>query len=107
MDIFADLIILSGLIGGYLRLAFPLDRTVSLIFVALIAWAGFKIALDAIRVLLDASLDFPTRYTIRKIIEKTPRGGKINAPMGRNSGSFPLRCQVRPIDTGCNVFIHV
>ena len=87
-DMFAALIILSGLIGGYLRLAFPLDRAVALIIVALIAWAGFKIAVDAIRVLLDASLDFSTLNAIREIIEKDPRVGKINALMGRNSGSF-------------------
>lgn len=87
-DMFAALIILSGLIGGYLRLAFPLDRAVALIIVALIAWAGFKIAVDAIRVLLDASLDFPTLNAIREIIAKDPRVGKINALMGRNSGSF-------------------
>lgn len=87
-DMFAALIILSGLIGSYLRLAFPLDRAVALIIVVLIGWAGFKIAVDAIRVLLDASLDFPTLNAIREIIEKDPRVGKINGLMGRNSGGF-------------------
>jgi cation diffusion facilitator family transporter len=87
-DMFASLIILSGLIGGYLHLAFPLDRAAALIIVALIAWAAFKIAVDAIRVLLDASLDFPTLNAIREIIGQDPRVGKVNSLMGRNSGSF-------------------
>jgi cation diffusion facilitator family transporter len=87
-DTFSALIILTALIGGYLHLAFPLDRAVALIIVALIAWAAFKIAVDAIRVLLDASLDFPTLNAIREIIGQDPRVGKVNSLMGRNSGSF-------------------
>jgi cation diffusion facilitator family transporter len=87
-DMFSALIILSALIGSYLHLAFPLDRAVALVIVALIAWAAFKIAVDAIRVLLDASLDFPTLNTIREIIGQDPRVGRVNSLMGRNSGSF-------------------
>lgn len=87
-DMFAALVILTGLLGSYLELAFPLDRIAALVIVALIAWAAFKIAVDAIRVLLDASLDFPTLDAIREIIGRDLRVGKVNSLMGRNSGGF-------------------
>ena len=60
----------------------------ALIIVVLIAWVGVKIAVDAIRVLLDASLDFKTLTTIREIILENPQVSKINVLTGRNSGRF-------------------
>jgi cation diffusion facilitator family transporter len=87
-DLFASCVILAGLAGTYFQVQFPLDRWGALIIVLLIARVGLKIAVDAIRVLLDASLDFNTLNTIRDIIQKTPQVSKINALTGRNSGKF-------------------
>jgi cation diffusion facilitator family transporter len=87
-DLFSSCIILLSLAGTYFQVKFPLDRVAALIIVALIVWVGVKIAADAIRVLLDASLDFKTLDTIREIILKTPQVGKINVLTGRNSGKF-------------------
>lgn len=87
-DLFSSCVILVGLAGTYFQVKFPLDRVAALIIVGLIAWVGVKIAVDAIRVLLDASLDFHTLNTIRDIILETPQVSKINALTGRNSGKF-------------------
>jgi cation diffusion facilitator family transporter len=111
-DMFSALIILSGLLGSYLHLPFPLDRAAALVIVALIAWAAFKIAVDAIRVLLDASLDFPTLNTIREIIGADPRVGKINSLMGRNSGSFKfievdLALKIKDFQKAHQVAVHL
>jgi len=81
-DMFAALVILTGLLGSYLELAFPLDRIAALVIVALIAWAAFKIAVDAIRVLLDASLDFPTLDAIREIIGRGIKVGEWLVGLG-------------------------
>jgi predicted Fe-Mo cluster-binding NifX family protein len=77
-----------GLTGTYFQVKFPLDKVAALIIVGLISWVGVKIAVDAIRVLLDASLDFKTLNTIREIILETPQVSEINALTGRNSGRF-------------------
>lgn len=87
-DLFSSCIILVGLAGTYFQVKFPLDKVAALIIVVLIAWVGVKIVVDAIRVLLDASLDFKTLNTIRDIILETPQVSEINALTGRNSGRF-------------------
>jgi cation diffusion facilitator family transporter len=87
-DLFSSCVILAGLGGTYWRVPYPLDKAAALIIVLLIARVGVKIALDAIRVLLDASLDFRTLNTIREIIQATPQVSKIKSLTGRNSGRF-------------------
>ncbi len=87
-DLFSTCIILAGLGGTYWQWQFPLDKVAALIIVVLIALVGVKISRDAIRVLLDASLDFKTLNTIREIILETPQVSKINALTGRNSGRY-------------------
>jgi cation diffusion facilitator family transporter len=87
-DLFSSCVILAGLVGTYLQIKFPVDKAAALVIVGLIAWVGVKIAVDAIRVLLDASLDFNTLNTIREIILGSPQVNKINSLTGRNSGRF-------------------
>jgi cation diffusion facilitator family transporter len=87
-DLFSSCIILVGLAGTYFQVKLPLDRVAALVIVVLIVRVGVKIAVDAIRVLLDASLDFKTLNTIRDIILETPQVSEINALTGRNSGRF-------------------
>jgi cation diffusion facilitator family transporter len=87
-DLFSCCIILVGLAGTYFQIKFPLDKVAALAIVVLIVWVGVKIAVDAIRVLLDASLDFKTLNTVREIILETPQVSNINALTGRNSGRF-------------------
>lgn len=87
-DLFSSCIILVGLVGTYFQVKFPLDRVAALIIAVLIAWVGIKIATAAVRVLLDASLDFKTLNTIRGIILETLQVSEINTLTGRNSGRF-------------------
>jgi cation diffusion facilitator family transporter len=87
-DLFASCIILLGLAGTYFQVKFPLDKVAALIIVVLVARVGVNIAVDAVRVLLDASLDFKTLNTIREIILESPQVGEIKALTGRNSGRF-------------------
>ncbi len=87
-DLFASCIILLGLAGTYFQVKFPLDKVAALIIVVLVTRVGLKIAVDSIRVLLDASLDFKTLNTIQEIILETPQVSAINALTGRNSGKF-------------------
>lgn len=50
--------------------------------------AGLIIFLDAIRVLLDASVDFETLDRVKSTILEERKVGTINALWGRNSGRF-------------------
>jgi cation diffusion facilitator family transporter len=87
-DLFATGVILVGLAGSYLQPGFPLDQIAAVIIVVLIAWVGIGIAVNAIRVLLDASVDFDTLSRIRDIILDVPQVDKIISLTGRNSGRF-------------------
>jgi cation diffusion facilitator family transporter len=87
-DLFSSCIILLSLAGTYFQVKFPLDKVAALAIVVLVVWVGVKIAVDAIRVLLDASLDFQTLNTIREIILEAPQVSNINVLTGRNSGRF-------------------
>ncbi|MFZ2089255.1 MAG: cation diffusion facilitator family transporter [Desulfobaccales bacterium] len=75
-------------VQAYVGLTIPLDKIAALLIVVLIAWMGLRIAGDGIRVLLDASVDYPTLNTIRDLILLTPQVSKVNSLMGRSSGRF-------------------
>jgi cation diffusion facilitator family transporter len=85
-DMLSSGVIFFGLLGGLFRL--PLDRVAALVMVFFIGRAGLVIFLDAIRVLLDASLDFGTLDRVKNIILEDRKVDTINALWGRNSGRF-------------------
>ena len=85
-DMFSSSVILVSLVGGYF--GYNLDRIAALLVVIFIFKAGGVIFLDAIRVLLDASIDFETMDCVKTTIMKEPQVASINALWGRNSGSF-------------------
>jgi cation diffusion facilitator family transporter len=85
-DFLTSGVILIALFGGWLGL--PLDRPAALVVAVFIGWAGGRIAFDAVRVLLDASLDFETLDKIRRIIKEMPQVANINQLRGRNSGRY-------------------
>jgi cation diffusion facilitator family transporter len=85
-DMLSSGVIFFGLLGGMFRL--PLDRVAALVMVFFIGKAGLAIFLDAIRVLLDASLDFETLDRVKNTILEDPKVVTINALWGRNSGRF-------------------
>ena len=85
-DMFSSTVILAGLIGGWFGLS--LDKVAALLVVVLVFKAGLSISIDAIRVLLDASIDFETMDRVKSIIMKEPGVILINTLLGRNSGPF-------------------
>jgi cation diffusion facilitator family transporter len=86
VDMLANAVVLAGLISSFL--GFNLDRIAAFIIVFFIAWAGSKILLDGIRVLLDASLDYTTLSSAEKLILDEPQVTEIQNLMGRNSGRY-------------------
>lgn len=85
-DMLSSLVILVSLLGG--SFGFPLDQYAALIVVVFICRTAFIIALDAIRVLLDASLDPDSLERIRLIVLSDPRVEDINDLRARNAGRY-------------------
>lgn len=65
-----------------------IDRIAALIIVAWIAYEGWHTMVDAMRVLLDASLDSTTLNKIRGIMLAYPEVTNIKSLTGRNSGRY-------------------
>jgi cation diffusion facilitator family transporter len=85
-DMLSSSVILAGLIGAWFGL--NLDKIAALVVVVLVLKAGVRIFIDALRVLLDASIDFETMDRVKTIILKDPHVLSINTLWGRNSGRF-------------------
>ena len=86
VDMLANAVVLVGLLSSLI--GFNLDRIAAFIVVFFIAWAGGKILIDGVRVLLDASLDYGTLSSAEKIILEEPQVIKIKSLIGRNSGRY-------------------
>ena len=69
-------------------LAVPIDRFAALIIVVAIAWTGWSLLREAIRVLLDASLDAKDLLMVRDIICADPGVRDVEWVTGRNAGRY-------------------
>ncbi|MGA8055212.1 MAG: cation diffusion facilitator family transporter [Burkholderiales bacterium] len=76
----------AALAAAWSRL--PIDRIAALIIVVAVAKTGWDLLRDAMRVLLDASLDAQTLLQIRGVIEADPGVAEIKWVTGRNPGRF-------------------
>ena len=85
-DMFSSVVVLASMVGSLFGL--HLDRIAAGIMTAFIAYAGTKIFIDAIRVLLDASLSHDLLDNAREIVLAEPAVTKIKSLGGRNSGSY-------------------
>jgi cation diffusion facilitator family transporter len=85
-DMLSSTVILASLVGEWL--GHSLDRIAAFLVAMLLFKAGGSILLDAIRVLLDASVDFETMDSVKTIIMKEPQVASIKALWGRNSGPY-------------------
>jgi len=65
-----------------------LDKAAALLVGIFVVKAGMNILIQALRVLLDASIDFETMDLVKTIILKDPKTISINEIRGRNSGPF-------------------
>ena len=85
-DMLSSMVILAGLVGGWFGL--NLDRIAAVLVVFFVVKAGVTISADALRVLLDASIDFETMDRVKTIIMEESRVISINSLRGRNSGPY-------------------
>ena len=85
-DMLSSLIILASLLSAGIGLS--LDRYAAVIVVLFISRSAFTIFLDAVRVLLDASLDHASLNHIREIVLADPRVVAVNGLWGRNAGRY-------------------
>lgn len=65
-----------------------LDRLAALLIVVLIARTGWELLSNAMRVLLDASLDRQTLDQVRGILEAEPTVSAVRSVVGRNAGRY-------------------
>jgi len=86
MDMFAGAVVLVGLLSNFM--GFNLDRIAAFVITGFIVWSGSEILINAIRVLLDASLDYQTLSLAEKLISAEPQVVEIQNLIGRNSGRY-------------------
>ncbi len=86
-DMFSSIVIIASLIGGLFHVNY-LDKVGAAIVALLIFKAGYEVAIDSVRVLLDASVDYKTLDKTKEIIKQSPFVKEIKELNGRNSGSY-------------------
>jgi cation diffusion facilitator family transporter len=85
-DLLSTGVILISIIGA--QFGYSLDRYVALFVAVLVARTGIQIMIDAVKVLLDATLDHQTLDEIRKIMESHPDVAETITVGGRSSGPY-------------------
>jgi cation diffusion facilitator family transporter len=85
-DLLACTLILVGIIGTHL--GYAIDRYVAILVAAIVARIGAEILVEAVKVLLEATLDYPTLDGIRKILESHEEVKEVLSIGGRSSGRF-------------------
>jgi len=85
-DVLSSTVVLIALVGS--RLGLPLDRIGAAVVVIFIAWAGWELLADGMRVLLDASLDVETLTRVRDLMEAEPAVAAVKSLTGRNAGRY-------------------
>ena len=93
VDVLSSIVVLVSVILSYFDidlniLGVTIDQIGAALILIFIARAGWELLSDGMRVLLDASIDFPTLDSIREIIKSEPLVSEIHSLMGRNAGRF-------------------
>ena len=65
-----------------------LYEVITALILFFIAKTGWELLSDGMRVLLDASIDFPTLDKIRSLIRQEPAVDEIKSLIGRNAGRY-------------------
>ncbi len=85
-DMLSTLVILVSVAGSYL--GYGIDHYVALIVAVLVTRMGFQILVDAVKVLLDATIDQETIQSIRSIVQGHPDVTEVISVGGRSSGRY-------------------
>lgn len=86
-DFYSSLIVVVGVIAQYFYIIWLL-KIVVIVIIGFIFHSGFHILREAIKVLLDASVDKETIQQVKEIINQHNQVVKLNNIQGRNSGSY-------------------
>ncbi|MFH1115155.1 MAG: cation diffusion facilitator family transporter [Pseudomonadota bacterium] len=85
-DLLSSLVILVGVYTT--NFGYAVDRYVAIVVAVLVARMGYGILVDAVKVLLDATLDYPTLDGIRRLAMSQPGVTEVVNVGGRSSGRF-------------------
>ncbi len=86
-DMFSAVVVLIGIIGNYL--GYPIiEKIAVLIIVIFIFHTGYEIFAEALKVLLDASIDKETLDRIEELLKSHPLVSEVKSVTGRSSGSY-------------------
>ncbi len=86
-DFYTALVVLAGVLSKYFGFEWG-EKIAVIIVVYFIFHSGFEILKDAVKVLLDASIDLETVNKVQDLLKNNPEIVKINKITGRNSGSY-------------------
>ncbi len=86
-DFYTALVVLVGVLGQYF--GYPIvEKLAVVVVVYFIFHSGFEILKEAIKVLLDASLDHESIEKVKEIVTQNPQVNNIIKVTGRNAGSY-------------------
>ena len=85
-DVISNLLVFGAVLGQWASL--KLDQFAAIFVVFFILKTAWKIFLDGMRVLLDASLDAKTLSDVETLVKEMPLVSEVKALTGRNSGQF-------------------
>lgn len=86
-DFYTAIVVLAGIFAQYFNFEIG-EKIAVLVVVIFIFHSGFDILKEAIKVLLDASIDNETVQKIKNILDNEKMIVKTNLITGRNSGSY-------------------
>ncbi len=104
-DFYSALVVLTGILFKYFGLEWG-EKIAVLVVVFFIFHSGFEILKEAIKVLLDASIDNDTLQKVNEILKNEKHIEKINSVTGRNSGSYKFIQLDIDIDTNSVIQAH-
>lgn len=109
-DLLSTIVIFVAVLGA--AIGIHIDRYVAVFVALLVAKMGFEILVDAVKVLLDATLDYKTLDGIRKIVESHPDVVEIRSLGGRSSGRYKfveisVSLDIRRLKTAHDVISHL
>lgn len=93
VDFLSSIVVLISVVLSYFDLhiavgGMSFDRIGAALIMIFIAKAGWELLFDGMRVLLDASIDFPTLEKISSLIKQEPAVDDITSLIGRSAGRF-------------------
>lgn len=86
VDTLKTFVVLLSLVAAYL--GYNVDMWATLLIVVFIAWTSAELGVDAIRVLLDASVDRELLNSVEDVLKSDPEVIDVHDLTGRNSGPY-------------------